>query len=68
MDINNLPVDIASRLKCVPEDKRQIAEFIIKYADKYKLNDSEDPEYFVPTFRVLDALSLNGKNYCSCQQ
>ena len=57
-------VEVSSRMNCIGEDLKPIAEFVLDYAS-WNLHRDEwgQPTLEVPLFRVLDALALRGKPY-----
>ena len=61
----NDATEVSSRMKCIDEDLKPIAEFIMDYCS-WNLHKDEwnQPTIEVPLFRVLDALMLRGKPYC----
>ena len=57
-------IEVASRLKYIPEDLKSIADFVLEYSS-WNLHKDEwsSPVLEVPLFRVLDALIQRGKPY-----
>lgn len=57
-------VEIQSRYKHLPEDKKQIADFLLGYCFTDHEEVYTNGTVLVPMFRVLDALIQDGKSYC----
>ena len=63
MDISD-KIEIKSRYEHLPEDKKQIADFLLDYCFTDHKEVYTNGTVLVPMFRVLDALIQNGKPYC----